>query len=367
MTRREVLRRSVLAGGAILAAPMINRGRARVFAHSRIEYSTRAVDLVRRSLVIDMLSLLTMDWQRLTDWQTRPEAFTKDDLDKIRMSGVKVFHPAVELNADDPREATRKWFGDWGRFIANHDDVFLRVDKAIHFEPSESAGRIGILLGHQNSDHIRSEGDVELFHGLGQRVSQLTYNTQNDLGCGCMEQVDRGLSAFGATIIAAMNRVGIAVDVSHCGERTTLDAFEASRKPVLITHSNCRALVPRHPRCKSDQVLRRMGKDGSVIGITAIRPFVKPHDPTTVEDVLKHFDHVIRVAGIEHVGIGSDRDLDDRQRDRIPTSMDIQGLNHPQRVYDIVDGLVRRRYSDRAIELILGGNFRRVLSEIWAA
>src|SRR4051812_13474030 len=180
-----------------------------------------------------------------------------------------------------------------------------------------------------------------------------------------------------------MNRVGMAVDVSHCGDRTTLDAFEISKRPVLITHSNCRALVPGHPRCKTDDAIRAMGKANSVMGITGVRMFVRNAEPTTIEHVLDHYDHVAKLVGAEHVGTGSDIDL--YGYDALPAPVrqklhagykasyafrekdDLEGLNHPKRTFDLAEGLIRRRYSDHDIEGILGGNFQRVLSQIWAA
>ncbi|MCC6391516.1 MAG: membrane dipeptidase [Bryobacterales bacterium] len=114
---------------------------------------------------------------------------------------------------------------------------------------------------------------------------------------GAVDGGDRhAVSTFGLDIVERMNAVGMAVDVSHCGDRTTLDAFEASKKPVLITHSNCRALSG-HPRCKTDEAMRRMAQTGGVMGITGVRMFVKASEPTTVEDVLDHFDYAARVAG----------------------------------------------------------------------
>ena len=136
---------------------------------------------------------------------------------------------------------------------------------------------------------------------------KVTYNYRNSLGYGCMQRPDGGLTAFGASVISTMNDCGMAVDVSHCSERTTLDAIDASRKPVLITHSNCRSLCP-HPRCKGDEALRRMARRGGVMGITNVNSFVSRKAPATIENLLDHFDHVARVAGIEHVGIGSDFD-----------------------------------------------------------
>jgi membrane dipeptidase len=156
-----------------------------------------------------------------------------------------------------------------------------------------------------------------------------------------------------------MNSAGMAIDISHCGERTSLDAIAASKKPVLITHSNCRALAPGVARCKSDEVIRRAASQGGVFGITAVRRFVKVQGSATVEDVLDHFDHAVKLVGVEHVGLGSDFDLDAHP------SYDIPGLNRPSRVYELTEGLLRRGYRDADIALMLGGNFERALDQIW--
>jgi membrane dipeptidase len=170
---------------------------------------------------------------------------------------------------------------------------------------------------------------------------------------------DKGLTDFGGKIVARMNSIGMAIDVSHCGQRTSLDAISASKKPVLITHSNCRALAPGVARCKPDEVIRAAARGGGVIGITAVRHFVRDRDPVTMEDVLDHFDYAIKLAGVEHVGLGSDFDLDAH-----PT-YDIPGLNHSNRVYELAEGLLRRGYTNEHLALILGGNFQRALRQIW--
>lgn len=345
---------------------MINRGRFSLFADDRIQYSARAVELVGRSMVIDMLGLLTLDWPKLYAWQSDPAGFGAADFQKLRGSGVKVFHPAVETNAPDPHEAALAWLNGWSRLLLQRPDFLARIESGHDFDRVGREGRIGILVGFQNSDHFRTAADVARFHALGQRVSQLTYNARNRVGCGGFEPQDSGLTAYGAEIVAAMNRAGMAVDVSHCSERTCLDAFAASRSPVLITHSNCRALAA-NPRCKSDAVIRAMAARGGVMGITAVAAFVSSRRPATVEGVLDHFDHVARLVGVEHVGLGSDVGLDarDPQTGRLPARYDIRGLPPARRVFDLTEGLLRRGYSDAAIGLVLGGNFQRALTEIW--
>jgi len=163
-----------------------------------------------------------------------------------------------------------QYFARWNGFIANDTDHFMRIDSLPDLKRVKKSGKIGIMLGLQNSEHFRRPEDVDFFRGLGQRVSQLTYNTRNLIGNGSTERRDEGISDFGVSIIERMNKLGMAVDVSHCGDRTTLDAFELSKKPVLITHSNCRALVPGHPRLKTDEAIKKVGQAGSVMGITGI-------------------------------------------------------------------------------------------------
>ncbi|MFL6264346.1 MAG: dipeptidase [Thermoanaerobaculia bacterium] len=366
MNRREFLRAGALAGAGLLAGPMINRGRFRLFADDGPVVSARAVELVGRSMVVDMLGLLTLDWPKLWTWQRDPGAFGPADFQRLRASGVKVFHPAVEPNDPRPYEAALDWLSGWDRLLQRRPDCFVRIESGQSFERVRAEEKAGILVGFQSSSHFRAAADVAGFHARGQRVSQLTYNARDRIGCGCFEAQDTGLTPYGAEIVAAMNRVGMVVDVSHCSERTCLDAFAVSRQPVLITHSNCRTLAA-NPRCKSDTVIRAMAERGGVMGITAVAAFVSGRGPATLDDLLDHFDHVARVAGVEHVGLGSDvaPDAVDPRTGRALARYAVRGLPPARRVFDLTEGLIRRGYSDPAIELILGGNFQRVLNGIW--
>jgi membrane dipeptidase len=329
-------------------------------------YSTRTVDLVAQSNVIDMLGLLTLDWPLLDRWQSAPENFSEADFRKLRNSGIDVFHPAVAFESPQSWEITRAWFMKWNRLIAQHPAWFLRIDRPADLVRAKAEGKIGIILGMQDANHLRNLDDVDAFYKTGQRLTQLTYNAENRLGGGCKAVRDRGLTTFGEAVLARMNALGMAVDVSHCGERTTLDAIAASKKPVLITHSNCKALAPGVARCKSDEAIVAAARKGGVIGLTGVRHFVRTKDPVTLDDALDHFDHVVKIAGIEHVGLGSDTDLDGRDRVGTRAQYDIAGLNHANRVYELTAGLIRRGYTDEHIGLILGGNFQRALEQIWS-
>src|ERR1051326_4181747 len=366
-------RRTLLKGAALTAAaPMINLGSFRLFAQTTQKYSTRAVDLVRRSTVIDMLNPLSLlavmssiDGVHRANFFEDPTIFTAADLERARTSGFNVMHIAVGTGGLNAYDETMRFIGLWNGFLAHHGDTFLRIDTPERLDTVKQSGKLGILLGLQNSEHFRRLEDVDFFYNFGQRVSQLTYNSRNMIGNGSTERTDGGLSDFGVAVVDRMNKVGMAVDVSHSGDQTTLDACSVSKQPVLFTHSNCRALNP-HVRCKTDDAIKKMAATGGVMGITGVRMFVSAKDPTTIEDVLNHYDHIAKLVGVEHEGVGSDIGLDGYDalpepiRQRLHAGYkssygfrdkdDIEGLDHPKRMFDLTEGLIRRGYSDQNIE-----------------
>jgi membrane dipeptidase len=377
MTRRSVLQ----AAAAAIAAPFVNRNRYSLFAQSPHEYSERAVRLVRESLVIDMLNqfLYRRDLRpKLQRWLAQPGAFTRADFEQFRDSGINA---ASFGDGADNYEDGIELFARWNGFLAMYPDWLLRISTPGDFQRAKASGRYGILFGLQNAAHFRKPDDVDTFYGLGQRSSQLTYNYRNLFGSGAFEPRDDGISELGNHVIERMNRAGMAVDCGHAGDRTMLDAFAISRKPVIISHGNCRALYPGYPRCVSDEAIQAMAKTGGVIGINFISSMVKAHEPTTVDDVIDHFDHVRDLVGVEHVGVGSDLGIESNdfmphdQLAQMLAGIDakyhahhreaVEHLDHPKRIYDLTDGLIRRKYTDEHIRLILGENWRRTLSEIW--
>lgn len=385
MTRRHLLKLSAGALSSVAAAPMIQRGRYLLFAGTprEQEFSVRVVKLVEESTVIDMLAPLSIVSERTDEWLRRPESFTEEDFRLYRDSGINVFHDTTGDSAgEDSFSGMLQWAAQWNGFLAHHSDWFLRITTPEHLRKVNGSGKIGLLLGLQNSDHFRTLDDINLFFGLGQRVSQLTYNSQNRIGTGCMDRRDGGLSDFGVDVVKRMNEVGMAVDLGHCGDQTTLDGIEASAKPPLITHTNARALNPGYPRNKTDEIFKKMAAKGGVAGMTAVRSFVRDSEPTNLEHLLDHYDYVAKLVGVEHVGIGSDTDIrggyDAQSKDewertggryreqyRFRHKIDMDEMTQPKRTYLLTEGLVRRGYSDADIALILGGNFQRVLSEIW--
>ncbi len=347
----------------MLATPYFSR---RVFAGTVAQYSSQAVDLVRESTVIDMLGLLTLDFKKLDLWRRRPETFLPADFQRLKDSGITVFHPAVGYVEGDIFAESSADINGWDAFINAHPECFIRIVGPNDVPRAKAEGKLGIIVGQQNSNHFRTVADVDVFYKLGQRVSQLTYR-DNALGGGSTDPAEMGLTEYGARVLDRMNQIGMAVDISHCGDRTTLDVIDASTKPVLVTHSNCRTLVPHSARCKTDEAIRRLAAKGGVMGITMERLFVGTGSSVTMENVLDHVDHAVRIAGVEHVGIGTDVDLDGRDRGAARKKNDLDGVEYTRKIYNLTEGLIRRGYSKPDIRLILGGNFQRVLTAIWEA
>jgi membrane dipeptidase len=375
VTRRRTLQ--AMAGAmAALALPESYAAQTAAAQEPKNKYSSKVLDLVQRSLVIDMLAPLKLDF--------RPEAYalplTESEATMFRTCGITGFHNSVGVGGATAYDDALEFIAAWSGFVGRNTHVFTLVGKADDLDGAKAKQKIAVIMGLQNADEFREPKDVKAFYELGLRCAQLTYNTQNLIGSGSTERVDGGISDYGEQIIKSMNEVGMLVDVSHSGDKTTLDAIELSPKPIAFTHSNCRALN-NHPRLKTDEAIRKLAAKGGVMGITGVRMFVKDKEPTTVEDIVDHIDHVVKLVGIDHVGIGSDSDL--MGYDHMPPDqykqlkagykssyafrdkIDTDGFDHPRKVYDLTAALIRRGYSDSNIQAVLGGNFRRLLGSTW--
>lgn len=311
-------------------------------------------------------------------------------LDAVRESGITAVNITVNDRGSDTMSAFEKTsakMAGWEGEIAAHPDVFLQVRSVADIREAGASGRLGLVFGFQ--DGVPFEDDLprlDAFHERGLRIVQLTYNVENRLGSGSLVPEDAGLTEFGREAVARMDELGVLVDLSHCGPRTTLDGIRASGRPVAITHSGCSAVYP-HPRSKDDETLRLLADRGGVLGIY-LMPFLNPGGPPSAEDVLRHLEHAIDVCGEDHVGIGSDQgivpldvsgdfaarfDAVSAQRaaagiaapreDTIPYVPD---LNHPRRLETIAAMMAARGHGDARIEKVLGGNFTRLFGEVWS-
>lgn len=270
---------------------------------------------------------------------------------------------------------------EYDRYLAAHPDLFVKATSVAQVDEAVDSGRMAVFYLYQNSVQFGDDLDrVDLFYRLGLRSCQLTYNERNRAGVGCRAAGDDGgLTGFGRALIERMNGIGMLVDLSHANMPTMADAIAHSRSPVHVSHTACDDLYP-HERNTTDRNLRALAERGGVVGICQLRPFLTSDKPGSIEDYLDHIDHAVRVAGVEHVCIGSDRDHrviemtpDYVAELRSEEGAQVQGselpyfvpeLNGPRRMEAVWDGLVRRRYSEDEVERIMGLNLYRLVADV---
>jgi membrane dipeptidase len=194
----------------------------------------------------------------------------------------------------------------WKRWLTENDDILLQVHGVEDIRRAKREGRVGIILGWQNTFAIEGELDrLRLFRDLGVRFMQLTYNTQNLVGSGCWESVDRGFSDYGRDVVDEMNALGIAIDLSHVGENTAADAIAHSKKPVAFTHCVPKGLLDM-PRNKSDDLLKATADKGGFVGFAPYGPFLPTGEASTIDDCVVGMEYTIDLVGEDAFGIGTD-------------------------------------------------------------
>jgi membrane dipeptidase len=264
------------------------------------------------------------------------------------------------------------------RYLARKGEFFVKAGSVADVERARRDGKLAVFYLYQNTVQFGRELDrVDMFHRLGLRSCQLTYNARNHAGVGCDEE--GGLSAFGRELIERMNGLRMLVDLSHANMRTMAEAVAASKAPVVVSHTAC-AAVHRHRRNTSDENLRAIADRGGVIGICQMRPFLTAKKSDNLDAYFDHLLHAIRVAGAEHVCIGSDRDhrvirlspeyLEELKREEGSQVVDselpyfIDELNGPRRMEVVWDGLVKRGLSEGDVERVMGGNLLRLYRDV---
>ncbi len=310
-------------------------------------------------------------------------------LDEILASGLRgcvvtVGNPALQgATAFDNMKAD---IDTTNRHIAANPTRLSRANTAADIRRAAERQTIALMYYTQNASPIGDDiAKLDTLHALGVRIVQLTYNTRNLLGDGCLERTNSGLSNFGLQVVSRMNDMRMLADASHCGEATTRDAIMHSKAPIAITHSACRAVF-EHPRGKTDETMRLLADRGGVIGIFQINPYLGAKERNTLDDYLLHIEHAIRVAGIEHVAIGSDREhrripdtpeekqklIDELSRLRPLNAANfrwpffIAELNGPRRMDVIASALAKRGRPAAEIDKLLGGNWLRLFADTLA-
>ncbi|GAA2017843.1 membrane dipeptidase [Pseudokineococcus marinus] len=267
-----------------------------------------------------------------------------------------------------------------------HQDFVVKGETLADIEEAHATGRIAHVFALEAATMIENEVDrLDVLYGFGVRQMGIAYSEANTLGSGLKERGDGGLTYFGDRAVDRMNKLGIAIDVSHSGDRTSLDTIERSRVPVFITHAGARSVWPTN-RMKPDEVIRACAERGGVIGIEAAphTTLSEAHPRHSLESVMDHFTYCVDLVGIDHVSFGPDTLFGDHVglHDAFTANLSISQahghVDHPRVEYvdglenpaegmgNIIGWLVQHGYSDDEVRKVVGGNTLRVLEQVWA-
>jgi membrane dipeptidase len=268
--------------------------------------------------------------------------------------------------------------------LAKQDFVVLARTVA-EIEKAKAGGQLALVAGLEAATMIENELDrLDILYGFGVRQIGIAYSQANQLGSGLAERADAGLTNFGRRAVERMNRLGMAIDISHSGDRTSLEVIEHSTVPVFITHAGARAIWPTN-RMKPDEVIKACAERGGVIGLEAAphTTLSEKHREHSLESVMDHFTYCVDLVGIDHVAFGPDTNFGDHvglhdsftghlsigqahghvEHPRVPY---VAGMENPAENFtNIVGWLVKHGYGDDDISKVIGGNILRVLKEVW--
>jgi membrane dipeptidase len=320
------------------------------------------------AIVIDGLD--TSKWGRETVYRA------------LRDGGVTAINATVAIW--DDYESTLHTITKYLEWFDEFDQLIRPIKTVDDIHKAKAENRTGIIFGWQNATPIGNDlTRLKLFHELGVRVIQLTYNERNLLGNGCYERTDDGLSNFGLAAVSEMNRLGILIDLSHVGDRTTLDAIENSNQPVAITHANARSHI-NHPRSKTDEAIKLLVDRGGVIGANGFPMFFENGFDTGLDEYIDAIDYLVQMVGIDHVGIGTDfcteqpRSFFDwifASQGNIPAPnvpftpepyTHLEGFESQADWSNVQERLLARNYSEADTKKILGENWLKLFGQVWA-
>ncbi len=318
--------------------------------------------------------LLTVDGLQINNWD-------RGVLTELREGGVHAVNATCAV-WEGPAQ-TLATIGDWLVLARENPDLVALATSTDDIRAARAAGRTAVLLGFQNTSPFADDYRlVEVFHRLGVRIAQLTYNIQNLVGGSCYEPEDSGLTRYGATVVAEMNRVGMLIDLSHVGERTSRDAVEASAQPVAITHANP-LWFHDTPRNKSTELIDAVTKRGGIIGCCLYPNTLAGGATASLTEFCEMVHRLADLVGEEHVAIGSDctrnwgPDFIGYLRngrwqpaaagaERTPAAPDWPDwFSGPAHFPVLVDGLDAAGLDERTIRAVLGENWLRLFDEVF--
>ncbi|MBN1006331.1 dipeptidase [Amphritea pacifica] len=241
--------------------------------------------------------LIVIDGLQYSNWDRKI-------FEQLREGGVTMVHATIVYHEQIRETLTR--IAEWNRLLELNSDLIMPVRSAADIRVAKQTGRVGIMFGAQNCSPIEDDiGMIEVMRELNLMIMQLTYNNQSLLACGCYEAEDSGVTRFGRQAIKEMNRVGMIVDMSHSGERSTLDAIEISDRPIVISHANPLSFHEAK-RNKSDRVLRALGESGGLLGFSLYPFHLKNGPDCTLGDFCDMVASTADMMGIDQIGIGTD-------------------------------------------------------------
>lgn len=262
----------------------------------------------------------------------------------------------------------------WRQQIFRAPDSFELVGSADDIAAAQQAGQLVVGFDLEDTNPLGGEiSMIQTYYDLGVRSMLITYNSENRAGFGCHAPRDDGLTSFGRDVVDEMNRVGMMVDVSHCGYRTSMEAIDRSSAPVIFSHSAMRGVWEHDRNIRDDQV-RACAATGGVIGINGVGIFLGDNDASPAA-MARHVDYAVQLVGPDHVGIGTDYvfDNDDLSKELANTDVFPESYQHwdsykflePEQLPGLEAELQGLGYSAQACAAIMGGNFRRVAKEVW--
>jgi len=223
---------------------------------------------------------------------------------QLREGGVDAIHVTIAYH-ENFREAVLN-FEKWNRWFEQYPELIMKGQWASDIDVARETGRTAVFFGFQNPSPIEDDiGLVEIVHTLGARFMQLTYNNQSLLATGCYEDEDMGVTRMGKQVIKEMNRVGLVVDMSHSGDRSTIEAADLSERPIAITHANPYSWAPAL-RNKKDDVIRAVAENGGMLGFSVYPHHLKDKGACTLESFCEMIARTAEKFGAEHLGIGTD-------------------------------------------------------------
>jgi len=361
-----------------------------------VEVSASQEDRVQRILdehvavsLHDHCFVVPQDFGDLAEYRRQGRDFT--GYAGMAQSGLDaVFDCLMDGTATITSKAGWKWddiIYDLGMRLSDiaHQDFIVRGETLADIKRAKENGQIAFIASLEAATAIENEVDrLDILYGLGIRSSGIAYSEANTLGSGLKEARDGGLTEFGRQAVRRMNKLGIAIDVSHSGDQTSLDTIEVSERPIFITHAGARSLWDTR-RMKPDEVLKAMAAKGGVIGIEAAphTTLTKKHPKHSIESYMEHFEYCADLIGIDHVAFGPDtlfgdhvglhhyfaKQLSIRSAHGTQQFEEVEfvdGIENPAEAFpNIVRWLVKHDYSDGDIAKAIGGNVMRVLDEVW--